>query len=397
MLSSSDQDKSIVKVFRAIEAMRTGGMVIMVDDEDRENEGDFVFAAQFVTPEKVNFLAKEARGLICLAMEPALVKRLKLPMMEDNSKAIPFRETAFTVSIEARDGVTTGISAADRCQTIRVAVDDATTPDDLVVPGHVFPLRSRIGGVLERAGHTEGSVDLARLAGIKPAAVICEIMNEDGTMARMPDLLKLAEKFSIPVVSIADLIHYRLLHDSLVEEISKQNIHTPHGMFTATLFQSKVDGVHHLAITKGHSFGDQIVDVRVHAQRPLVDVFGDPEHSGRFRIDYALRFLAECDNGVFVYLLRQPARDDLLHELAELAQKTSLQPRTSPSDAGKVMGLRQYGIGAQILRALGVQRMRTHMSAPRTLTALSGFGLEIVDNNRLDMDNKEGDTWQHPI
>ena len=222
----SEQERVVARVQAAIKAIQNKGMVIMVDDEDRENEGDLVLAAELCTAEHVNFMAKEARGLICLTLETGLVDRLELPMMGDSSKKLPSQGTAFTVSIEARDGVTTGISAADRAKTIQVAIADETKPEDIVVPGHIFPLKARAGGVLERAGHTEGSVDLARMAGFKGAGVICEIMNDDGSMARMPDLEVFAEKHAIPIVAIADLIHYRLLNDSFVKLVEEKIIAT---------------------------------------------------------------------------------------------------------------------------------------------------------------------------
>ena len=222
MDTPSDQERMLSRIQEAIDAIKNGGMVIMVDDEDRENEGDLVLAADAVTPEHINFMAKYARGLICLTLEPDLVDRLKLPMMEDSTKRLPSQGTAFTVSIEARDGVTTGISAADRAHTVKVAVDPNAKPEDIVVPGHIFPLKARPGGVLERAGHTEGSVDLAKLAGFTGGGVICEIMNDDGSMARMPDLETFAKEHNIPIVAIADLIQYRLLKESMVEEVKRQ-------------------------------------------------------------------------------------------------------------------------------------------------------------------------------
>ena len=230
-------DKSIANVMEAIETIRKGGMVIMVDDEDRENEGDIVFAAEHATADKINFMAREARGLICMPLAPEIVDKLRLPLMDDVSKGSGDHTTAFTVSIEARYGVTTGISAADRAHTVRVAVADHAKPEDLVVPGHIFPLRAKRGGVLERSGHTEGSVDLARLAGFKSAAVICEIMNDDGTMARMPDLELFAKTHNLPIVTIEDLIAYRLTRDSLVKPIDHGSVHSAEGTFESILFE----------------------------------------------------------------------------------------------------------------------------------------------------------------
>src|SRR5690606_7956431 len=302
----TSQDVAITRVIKAIETIREGGMVIMVDDEDRENEGDLVFAASHVSAEKINFMTKEARGLICLSLEAEQIDRLKLPMMEDSTKKCAGRTTAFTVSIEAREGVTTGISAADRAQTVAVAVRDDARPEDIVVPGHIFPLKARVGGVLERAGHTEGSVDIARLAGLKPAAVICEIMNDDGTMARVPDLEKFSAKHGIPIVTIADLVQFRLLNESLITEVGRRPVETECGVYDGILFRSNVDGTRHFALIKdaaGEGFEGKTVDVRVHRQRPLVDVFGNKDHGGRRRVDYGLELLRDSDCAVFVYLM----------------------------------------------------------------------------------------------
>ncbi|MFW7380080.1 MAG: 3,4-dihydroxy-2-butanone-4-phosphate synthase [Oligoflexus sp.] len=371
----ADQDQILSRVHKAIETIKAGGMVIMVDDEDRENEGDLVIAADVITPAHINFLAKEARGLICLTLEPHLVDRLKLPMMGDSTKNIPMQGTAFTVSIEAREGVTTGISAADRAHTIRVAIKDDATPEDIVVPGHIFPLKARPGGILERAGHTEGSVDLAKLAGFKGAGVICEIMNDDGTMARMPDLEIFAEKHQIPIVAIADLIHYRLLKDSLVELVERYPIRTKHGTFDAALFRNHVDQTEHLALIKGKNFEDEVVDVRVHSQRALIDAISHPERSG-FRLDYGLKLLERVQHGVFLYLTHTQA--SLVEDLRVMAQ--DLEPlQTSQEAARSGMDLRLHGMGAQMLRNLGVKHMRIHTTSPIALKGLSGFGLEIVD------------------
>lgn len=370
---TTSHELAIARVIKAIETVRRGGMVIMVDDEDRENEGDLVFAAEHVTAEKINFMTKEARGLICLSLDGAIVDRLKLPMMEDTTKRAGGKSTAFTVSVEARYGVTTGISAADRAQTIRVAVADGTGPDDLIVPGHIFPLRARLGGVLQRAGHTEGSVDLAQLAGLKPAGVICEIMNDDGSMARMPDLERFAERHQLPIVTIADLITYKLRHDSLIEEQARAPITTKHGTFQGVLFRSLIDQVGHLALVKGENLTDQVVDVRVHRQRPLRDVFGQGQGS---LLDYGLNMLANSQAGVLLYLNSTGGgSDQLAREFAGLAGATQVQPARSWVD----MDPRMLGIGAQILRHLGVRQMRAHMHHPIPLRGLQGYDLEVVD------------------
>lgn len=370
-----DKDKAVEKSFhrvlRAIEAFKNGEMVLLTDAESRENEGDLVFPAEHVSAEKINFMAKEARGLICLALSGQIVERLKLPMMVDHSKFHTPMGTAFTVSIEARVGVSTGISAADRAQTIRVAIDEQSGPDQLVVPGHVFPLKARDGGVLERTGHTEGSVDLARLAGKKPAAVICEIMLDDGTMARLGDLQKFSEKFSIPLLSIEDLVTYRLLKDTLIQEVKREKFTTAHGTFLGVWFQCRLDNTVHLAVVKGEEFEGSCVDVRVHRQSPLVDVFSsfdqitDSRHDGQWKIDYALKMLAQNDKAILVYLKNSDP-------------DAFLSAHTHGS-----MDPRHLGIGAQILKHFGISRMRLHVTSKKTLFGLGGFGLEIVETQAM--------------
>lgn len=368
-------EKSIARVIEAIETIRKGGMVIMVDDEQRENEGDIVFAAEHVTAEKINFMAKEARGLICLPMAPEFIKRLKLPLMDDVSKNAGGHTTAFTVSIEARHGVTTGISAADRAHTIRVAVADESKPEDLCVPGHVFPLLAKKGGVLERSGHTEGSIDLARLAGCKPAAVICEIMNDDGTMARMPDLERFAKLHRLPIITIDDIIAYRLMRDSLVKVIEQGSIETDQGQFESIIFESVLDGSRHMALLKGKDhFSSSIVDVRVHRQKPFIDVFSRGTGAKNDLIDYGLKLLRTSEAAALVYL-SYPQKDAFSADAK--SQSTSEQKDDS---AAMGMDVRLLGIGAQIIRSLGIQRMRTHVSQQRTFKGLAGFGLEIVDH-----------------
>ncbi len=374
------QEVALNRVLKAIETVKNGGMVIMVDDEDRENEGDLVFAAAHVNPEKINFMTKEARGLICLSLDQAAVDRLRLPMMEDTTKRGSGKTTAFTVSIEAREGVSTGISAADRAQTVRVAVDPNSTPDDIVVPGHIFPLKARAGGVLQRAGHTEGSVDLARLAGLNPAAVICEIMNDDGTMARVADLEAFSVKHGIPIVTIADLVTYRLLRESLIEEREARTISTEHGSFKALLFRSAIDDLAHLALIKGGDFENQIVDVRVHRQRPLVDVFSHPVTGGRCRIEYGLEMLKNSQAGVFLYLTHAEAQASLVDEFNALSGPGA---EKKPKKPWVEMDPRMLGVGAQILRHLGVRSMRVHMSNPTPLKGLTGFDLEVVDTQEI--------------
>ena len=380
-LMQQHSTEPMAKVEKAIAQFKDGGLVIMTDDEGRENEGDLVFAAEFVNSEKVNFLAREARGLICLALDPKYIKKLDLPMMEHTRASKDKKGTAFTVSIEAREGVTTGISAADRAHTIQVAIDETTKPQDLVVPGHIFPLRARKGGVLERAGHTEGSVDLARLANLKPAAVICEIMNDDGTMARGHDLEAFAKKFKLPVVSIADLIHYRLLRESLVEKIDQQKILTSHGEFQTHVYQSLLDKSLHVALTTGEKeFTKHTVDVRVHSQRPLADVFGDPKTGSRLRIDYGLDLLKNKDHAALLYLTANDSLDRMKRDLQEL---THNKLEGAFQDRALTMDMRLYGVGAQILRHLGIETMCIHTTQPRTLKGLAGFGLTVVDQQAI--------------
>lgn len=373
---------SFRRVQQAIDIIRQGGMVIMVDDEDRENEGDLVFAAEHVDAEKINFMAKEARGLICLTLEPEMVDRLGLPLMRGQSQIQDDeRSTAFTVSIEAKLGVTTGISAHDRAQTVRVAVDERSSSADIVVPGHIFPLRAKPGGVLERAGHTEGSVDLARLAGCKSAGVICEIMRDDGSMARRPDLDVFAEKHGIPIVSIADLIHFRLLNDSLIEVIAEQNVRTWAGDFQGYLIKSLVDQRQHFALAKlppKADLSEKVVDVRVQREKPLLDTLYGKQHSGE-RLSYGLNMLARSEAGVLIYLAKENPEGFALQDFQRLSGDYEPEASVSHKQAGTRPAQRVYGVGAQILRHLGVQTMRLHSNVELSLKALSGFGLEIQD------------------
>lgn len=384
--------ESLSKVETAIRAIKDGHMVIMVDEEDRENEGDLVFAAEHCTPQMVNFMAKEARGLICLTLETALVERLNLPMMDDATKTSPSQGTAFTVSIEAKQGVTTGISAADRSHTIKVAIDEKTGPADIVVPGHIFPLKARPGGVLERAGHTEGSVDLARLAGCKGAGVICEIMNDDGTMARMPDLVAFSKQHDIPIIAISDLIQYKLEKEPIVKEIERRHIITAKGTFESVIFQNTITQRKHFSLIKGSDFHKNIVDVRVHHARPLADVFGTKDGAG-FRVDYGLNMLNQTNHGVFIYLTDEEPRNDLmdidiqyLSAHHEADKPTGNATRTEPS---RPMDERLLGTGAQILRGLGVKEMRIHTTSKRNFVGLGGYGLKIVESQTMQIPKRK--------
>ncbi|MEM1415878.1 MAG: 3,4-dihydroxy-2-butanone-4-phosphate synthase [Myxococcota bacterium] len=360
--------EAVERVMRALEAIREGRMVILTDDEDRENEGDLCMAAEFVTPEAINFMAKEARGLICLTLTEKRVRRLELPMMVDLNRAS--RSTAFTVSIEARQGVTTGISAADRCTTVRAAVEPNAVPSDLVSPGHVFPLKAKPGGVLQRTGHTEGSVDLARLAGCRPAGVICEIMKDDGTMARYPDLERFAEKHGLVLLSIADLIEYRLSRERLVRRVRETQVVLSSGRpWLARVFRVENDGREFLALSYG-DVDERPTLVRVHTTDVVGDVLG-LHHPRGVRLDDALSRIEAEGRGVVLVVPGKPAlADGLGHHLGEDLP----QPRR---ETGEV--LREYGLGAQVLAALGLGKIRLLTNRPRRIPSLDGYGLEVVE------------------
>lgn len=382
MFSAKQQEKALRSVNQAIEAIKSGQMIIMVDDENRENEGDLVVAADLIDSSHINFMAKEARGLICLSLKQQFIDDLNLPMMGDSTKLGPDKDTAFTVSIEARHGVSTGISAKDRAHTIKVAIADGAGPSDIVVPGHVFPLRAKAGGVLERAGHTEGSVDIAKLAGRKGAAVICEIMNDDGTMARMGDLESFAEKHGLLIVSIEDLITYRLLKESLVEPLESKPVPTSYGTFTGTVFKSLMDGSKHFVLANREGFAaGEAVDIRVHNQRPLVDVFGSASDGGRFRLDYGMKLLAGDGPAALIYLTHPDKGQPFERELAELAERGAPEQAAAAGQGpGAQVDMRMLGTGAQIIRALGVTAMRIHTTQDLNFKGLSGFGLQVADN-----------------
>ncbi len=366
-------------VEEAIAEIAAGRMVIVVDDEHRENEGDLVMAAEKVTPEAINFMARYGRGLICLPMTAERLRELGIPPLTGFGG--DKHGTAFTVSIDAREGTTTGISAADRARTIRVAVDPATKPEDLVKPGHVFPLQAKEGGVLRRPGHTEAAVDLARLAGLYPAGVICEILNEDGTMARLPQLVEFAARHGLKIITIADLIRYRRQRERLVRRVARVRFPTRHGDFDLLAYEDLITGETHVALVKGEVAGEEPVLVRVHSECLTGDVFGSRRCDCGEQLDRALELIQAEGRGVLVYMRQQEGRgiglrDKLrAYELQENGYDTV--------DANLALGLpvdaRDYGTGAQILADLGLHRIRLLTNNPRKYAALAGYGLEIVE------------------
>jgi 3,4-dihydroxy 2-butanone 4-phosphate synthase/GTP cyclohydrolase II len=356
-----------------IEDLRAGKMVVLMDDEDRENEGDLVMAASLVRAEDINFMARYGRGLICLTLTRERCEQLRLPLMvSDNSTP---HGTAFTVSIEAAKGVTTGISAADRATTVRAAVAPNARPGDLVQPGHVFPLMAQPGGVLTRAGHTEAGCDLARLAGLEPAAVIVEILKEDGTMARRPDLERFAAEHGLRMGTIADLIHYRTLNEKTVERMAECALPTDHGDFRLVAYQDTIDGGVHLALVRGDVKGDEPVLVRVHVQDTLCDVAGSRRGDCGWPVEDAIGHIADQDRGV-VLILRP--HEDPRELVARIRRYGAEDQGEEPPHREPSSDLRTYGLGAQILSDLGVRRMRV-LSAPKVMKGISGFGLEVVD------------------
>jgi 3,4-dihydroxy 2-butanone 4-phosphate synthase / GTP cyclohydrolase II len=368
----------------AIEDIRQGKFVVVVDAADRENEGDLTIAAQFATPEAVNFMATHGRGLICLCLTDERCEELDLrPMTLTNET--PYG-TAFTVSIEAREGITTGISAGDRARTIQVAIDPSKGARDLVQPGHVFPLRARPGGVLQRAGQTEAAVDLARMAGLIPAGVVCEVMNEDGTMARVPDLVAYCERHGLKMIAVADLIEYRRRTEKLVERVTAVRLPTAYGEFTAVAFRETLTGKHHVALVKGDVEGRDDVLVRVHSECLTGDVFHSLRCDCGEQLDWALARIAEEDCGVLLYMSQEGRGIGLLSKLrAYELQETGLDTVEANLELGLPADAREYGIGSQILADLGLSTIRILTNNPRKITGIEGFGLRVVEQVPIEV------------
>ncbi|MEK9922421.1 MAG: 3,4-dihydroxy-2-butanone-4-phosphate synthase [Rhodospirillales bacterium] len=374
MKRTSEDMAFLSPIEEIIDEARNGRMFVLVDDEDRENEGDLVIPAQMATPEVINFMAKNGRGLICLSLTSQRVEELSLPLMpQDNRQR---QSTAFTVSIEAREGVTTGISAPDRARTISVAIDPSAKTGDIVTPGHVFPLQARDGGVLVRAGHTEAAVDISRLAGLNPSGVICEIMNEDGTMARLPELIKFAQYHGMKIGAIADLIAYRRRFDRTIERVVETELHSRFGGdFRMVVFGSTLEGTEHVALVKGNVKGDAPVMVRMHAVNILEDLLGDHHRKRGGGLQQAMEMIGTAERGVVV-LIRETRATNLSERItAELGAK---------ADGGDGAQLRDYGVGAQILIELGVKNLILLTNTPKRVVGIEGYGLNIVETRELE-------------
>ncbi len=379
------EEQRTVSVETALDAVRAGRMIIIVDDEDRENEGDLMVAAEKITPEIVNFMATHGRGLVCLPLMRERLEELHLPLMVSENTAR--FQTAFTISIDAKAGVSTGISAHDRARTILAVVDAATRPDDLARPGHIFPLQAAEGGVLTRAGQTEAAVDLARLAGLVPAGVICEVMNEDGTMARRPQLEEISRRFDIPILTIAELIRYRMHHETLVRKLEETDLPTSRGHFRIHVYEDTIRGDHHVALVKGDVAGGEPVLVRAHSQCLTGDTFGSARCDCGEQLHLSMEMIEKEGRGIVLYILNHEGRGI---GLANKIRAYAMQDNGADTvEANRRLGFkpdqRDYGIGAQILVALGVRRLRLITNNPRKFVGLAGYGLEIVERVPLEV------------